>query len=279
MRTLPSTRFLTRATLLVGALVVSSACATKNDLRDLQLELRRDLQDISARQDSLFEALLATQDATRSTQDATERELMDTRGSIVNELRRISQQMQRIEELAGQNQIAIQNLGQRVDRVSSAGPRSQPTLDQPVTGSGFDDVMVAPGIMDGDPEQDYADALDLYRSNQLFGAQAAFEGFLQDYPQDELVPLVHFYLGDIAEQNEDYEAAIASFERVGELFPDEPRVADANYRIGVIYMELDDDSAARRVFESLIATYGDRTEVSYQGIVDLARDRLEEIGG
>jgi len=220
---------LTRATALVGALVVSTACATKNDVRDMQLELRQELLAISARQDSLFNALLATQDATRSTQDATERELMDTRGSIVNELRSLTQMIQRIEELAGQNQIAIQNLTQRVDRMGQ-GQMQRPTTGRPTPRDG----LVAPGL-GGDPEQDYDDALDLYRQQEFFGAQAAFEGFLQDHPRHEYVPLVHFFLGEIAEQNEDYDAAIASFERVGELFPDEPRAAQARLRIGQIH--------------------------------------------
>jgi len=261
---------LTRLTALVGALVVSSACATKNDVRDLQLELRTDLQALNARQDSLFSALLATQDATRSTQDLTERELMDTRGEITRLLRTLTQEIQQVKELAGQNQIAIQNLAARLERAGSGPERPASSIPR--------DGLVAPGI-GGDADQDYDEAMQLYRGGQLFGARAAFEGFLQDHPQDELVPLVHFHLGDIAERNEDFDAAIASFDRVGELYPEEPKVAEANYRIGVIHMTRDENDDARRVFESLVATYEGSNEIFIQGIVDLARDRLEELGG
>ncbi len=274
MRTPTSTPFM-RATVLVGALVASSACATKNDVRDMQFELRQELQAISARQDSLFSALLATQDATRSTQDATERELMDTRGSIVNELRSLSQQMQRIEELAGQNQIAIQNLGQRVDGAGSADPM---TSRRPASSPMEDDGLLAPGF-GGDPDQDYDDALELYRGGQLFGAQAAFEAFLGDHPQHPLVPVAHFYLGTIAEENEDYDAAIASFERVGELYPDAERVANASLKIGQIHVLRGDDDAARQVFRNLIATYEDSSDVLKQSVVEQARRELRELGG
>ncbi|HKK92607.1 MAG TPA: tetratricopeptide repeat protein [Longimicrobiales bacterium] len=273
MRSLISSRS-SRAATAVLALLVSSACATKNDVRDLQTELRRDLQAISARQDSLFSALLATQDATRSSQDLTERELMDTRGEITRLLRSLTQEIQQVKELAGQNQIAIQSLG---GRMQNAQPTQTPTTS-PTQETEPRDGLLAPG-MGGDPDQDYADALELYRGGQLFGAQAAFEDFLSNHAGDELVPLVHFYLGDIHEQNEEFDEAIASFERVGELYPDEPRVADAEYRIGLIHMQRGENEQARRVFQSIINTYGESDDVFHTGIVQNARDRLEEIGG
>ena len=273
MRSLISSRS-SRAAVTVLALLASSACATKNDVRDLQTEIRRDLQAISARQDSLFTALLATQDATQSSQDLTERELMDTRGEITRLLRSLTQEIQQVKELAGQNQIAIQGVAGRMQNAAS-GQAAQTT---PMEASEPRDGLLAPGV-GGDADQDYADALELYRGGQLFGAQAAFEDFLSSHAGDELVPLVHFYLGDIHEQNGDLDEAIASFERVGELYPDEPRVADAEYRIGLIHMQRDEDAEARRIFESIINTYGDSDDVFHTGIVQNARDRLEEIGG
>lgn len=273
MRSLISSRS-SRAAFTVLALLASSACATKNDVRDLQTDLRQELQAISARQDSLFAALLVTQDATRSSQDLTERELMDTRGEITRLLRTLTQEIQQVKELAGQNQIAIQGLGGRIQNAQAG--QAIPT--QPVQDTDPRDGLLAPGL-GGDPDQDYADALELYRGGQLFGAQAAFEDFLSNHAGDELVPLVHFYLGDIHEQNDELDEAIASFERVGELYPDEPRVADAKYRIGLIHMQRDEDGEARRVFQSIINTYGDSDDVFYTGIVQNARDRLEEIGG
>jgi|GEM_PF-6543095 len=262
-----------RAAIVGLALLASSACATKNDVRDLQTDLRQELQAISARQDSLFTALLATQDATRSSQDLTERELMDTRGEITRLLRTLTQEIQQVKELAGQNQIAIQGLGGQIQDAQEMRTSRSPAMDDTEPRDG----LLAPGL-GGDPDQDYADAFELYRGGQLFGAQAAFEDFLSNHAGDELVPQVHFHLGDIHQRNGELDEAIASFERVGELYPDDPRVADAEYRIGVIHMERDENGEARRVFESIINTYGDSDDVFYTGIVQNARDRLEEIG-
>ncbi|MDT8368530.1 MAG: tetratricopeptide repeat protein [Longimicrobiales bacterium] len=272
MDTLIPSRY-ARLGIVFGALFVTTACATKNDLRDLQLELRRELRAVQARQDSLLAEIRSTQATSRATRDATEREFMDTRGSLLTELRTISTQMQRIEELSGQNQIAIQSLSQRVDGLSrgqaagSSGGRQPPR-----------DGLLAPGVR-GDPEADYEAAIDLYRGGQLFGARAAFEDFLSAHPQHEFVPLVHFYIGDIAYEEGRLDDAIASFERVGELFPESPRVADALYRIGVIHLERDEDDEARRVFESIVNTWGDSDDVFYAGVVQNARDRLRELGG
>lgn len=261
---------LPRAALLVAALVATSACATKSDVRDLQTDIRAELRTIAARQDSLFSALVAAQDVTRSTQDQTERGLMDTRGELSGQMRTLIQEIRQLAELAGQNQIAIQNLGARLDgmnRGAAAGPGTRPR-----------DGLVAGGV-GGDPDQDYADAMELFRGGEFFGAQAVFEDFLRNHARDELVPLVHFNLGDIYERNGDLDAAVASFERVGELYPNEPKVAEAEYRIGLIHMRRDEDGEARRVFERIIATWGDSDDAFHTGIVRNARDRLEELGG
>lgn len=271
MRLFLSSRF-PRTALLAAALVATSACATKNDVRDLQTDLRAELRTIAARQDSLFSALVAAQDATRSTQDMTERGLLDTRGELSGQMRTLIQEIRQLAALAGQNQIAIQNLGDRLDGMNRGGAASQGAVTRPRDG------LVAGGV-GGDPDQDYADAMEMYRGGQLFGAQAAFEDFLGNHAGDELVPLVHFNLGDIHERNGDLDAAVASFERVGELYPNEPKVAEAEYRIGLIHMQRDEDGEARQVFQRIINTWGDSDDAFFTGLVQNARDRLEEIGG
>jgi TolA-binding protein len=269
MRHFISTR-ISRGAVLAVALVSASACATKNDVRDLQGDLQAELRAINARQDSLFSALLATQDAT---QDATERGLLDTRGEITTQLRSLTQETRQLAEFVGQIQISVDNLADRIDRLERGGTTlSRPSAADPRDG------LLAPGI-GGDADADYRTALDLYRGGQLFGAQQAFEDFLADHPNDELVPRVHFNLGDVHQQNGDFDDAIASFERVGELFPDAQEVVQAQYRIGVIHMEQGDDDDARRVFQRIINTWGDSDDFLASGVVQDARERLRELGG
>lgn len=264
-----------RLAFLAGALLLVSGCATKNDVRDLQVELQRELQAVQARQDSLFAALRSTQDATRSTQDATEQELMNTRGEIVNQLRRISQQISQVQELAGQNQLAIAGLNDQMARSNRGGSL---VGSAPAGATEPRDGLLAPGV-GGSADDDYAAAMSLYQSGSFVGARAAFEDFLQTHPQDELVASVHFNLGDIAEQEGRLDEAITSFERVGEFDPTAIKVPDALYRIGLIHMERDEDDEARRVFERIINTWEDSDDFLAAGIVQNARDRLEEIGG
>jgi TolA-binding protein len=261
---------ISRGAVLALALVATSACATKNDVRDLQTDLQAELRAINARQDSLFSALLATQDAT---QDATERGLLDTRGEITTQLRSLTQETRQLAEFVGQIQISVENLADRIDGLERSGA----TMSRPPAGEARDGLL-APGI-GGDADADYSTAMDLYRTGSLFGAEQALEDFLSDHPSDELVPRVHFYLGDIRQQNGDPEAAIASFERVGELYPDAQEVVQAQYRIGMIHMGQDDDDDARRVFERIINTWGDSDDFLASGIVQDARDRLRELGG
>ncbi len=265
---------ISRGAVLALALVAASACATKNDVRDLQADLQAELREMREARDEFYSSLVATQDAT---QDATERELLDTRGEISRQLRDLTQEFRQLVEFTGQIQISVDNLADRIDRLERSGANAS----RPSSGSASGqprDGLLAPGV-GGDADADYATAMELYRTGQFFGAQAAFDDFLADHPNDELVPAVHLNLGDVHYRNGDPDAAIASLERVGELFPNAQEVVQAQYRIGTIHMEQDDDDAAREVFRRIINTWADDPSALAAGIVQDARDRLEELGG
>jgi len=259
---------------LLGASVLLAGCATKQDVRDLRIDLQGDLDRISARQDSLLAEIRLSTVQTQDTLQSASRELVDIRGTLLRELRMIADDLGRLEEMVGQNQASISTLR---DEMARSSTRSLP-MNPGRTGGVDRDELLVPG-MEGDPDGDYDAAMRLYQMGSLVGARAAFEDFLNRYPRDELAPLVHYNLGDIAVQEDRLDDAIEAFQRVQERFPEEDKVADALYRIGLIHMERDEDDAARRVFERLVNTYEDRDSVFLGDLVQLARERLAELGG
>jgi TolA-binding protein len=86
-----------------------------------------------------------------------------------------------------------------------------------------------------------------------------------------LAPQAHYYLGDILEQQDRLEDAIAAFGKIPELFPADPRVPDALYRIGLLHLALDDEDEAERAFDRVVNTYPESDAAG------LAREQLREL--
>ncbi len=259
-----------RASVLL-AVLVSTGCATKRDVRDLGTEI----QDLARRQDALLAELQAQGMATQDTLRSTTEELFDIRGDVVRQLNTMSEQLDRLTELVGQNSVAIQAMRDAMDqlrRTAGGAPRAG-------NGPGGEPVGADLGATAGtanygeQADRAYSTAINLLNRGSLTAAEAAFRDFLENYPRDELAPQAHFKLADVLEQSEDLDGALEEFERIPELFPTDRLVPDALYRSALVHLLMDEEDNARSVLRRLINTWPDAS------VTPLAQDRLDELGG
>ncbi|MEJ2539727.1 MAG: tol-pal system protein YbgF [Gemmatimonadota bacterium] len=230
------------------------------------MELAGRLDRLAASQDSLRAIIVQQSLQTQDTLRNTSRELVDIRGDVLNQLTRMANQLDQIEELAGQNSLNISSLRDQMQQVGRGGAGS-------VSGMGADG---APGgvMSEGTDAADamYNAAVRQYNRGSLTAAQAAFQQFLTAHPSSELAPQAHYYLADVLVQQEDLEGAIEEFSQIFELFPSSSSVPDALYRVGLLHMELGNDAEAQAFFERVVNTYPDAR------VAEFARARLGEIG-
>ncbi len=255
-----------RGAVLLAVVLALAACATKGDIRSLQQEIR----DVADRQQ---QALVALQRQTRLTQDSqrgTTDQLFDIRGTVAGQLGQILDRLGTIAEQVGENQRGIRALRDQIEslrRLALAGAR--PVVPGATSEAG---TPTGGGSTEATDEL-YNAANDQFVRNNLRTAREGFELFLRQYPSDELAPFAQYNLADILVRENRPREAIEAFERIRETHPAATKVADALYRIGVLYMELEEDALARRYLETVVNTYPE------SGMADLARDRLREIGG
>ncbi|HSM04014.1 MAG TPA: tol-pal system protein YbgF [Longimicrobiales bacterium] len=264
-RLIPSTAG--RATVLLAAVLSVSSCATKRDVRDLQTELATELRRIAAAQDSLRVIIVQQSLQTQDTLRNASRELGDIRGDVLNQLTRISRQLDQLGELAGQNSLAIASLRDQMQTVGRSSPAAG--------GGGEGDFGVSGGSMSegtGAADASYNAAVRQYNRGSLTAARAAFQQFLAAHPSSDLAPQAHYYLADVMVQEEDLDGAIEEFSKVFELFPSASAVPDALYRVGLLHMELGNEEEAQAFFERVVNTYPDSR------VAEFARARLGEIG-
>ncbi len=248
---------------MAAALAVAS-CATKGDMRNVQVELRA----LAARQDSLLNELRRE---TRSTQDTVRQQanqLFDFRGDLSSTLRSMSESLTRLEAIAGENQRGI------------AGMRDQfANLRRGSTGASPGDAGVETGATPtgsdrggGDPRAMFDAGVNQFNRGSLTSARQAFESFLQAYPTQDLAPDAHYFLADILYQQNRLQEALDAFNEIPQLFPTAAKVPDALYRMGTIQNELGNTSEARATLQRVVNTYPDSDAAT------LAADKLREIG-
>lgn len=256
-----------RVFLLFAAALSVSSCATKRDVRDLQSEIAARLDRLAASQDSLRAIIVEQSVQTQDTLRNTSRELVDIRGDVLNQLNRIANQLDQIEELSGQNSLSISSIRDQMQQ--SRTPMSSSVVGGTTAGADASGVM-SEGT--GAADAMYNAAIRQYNRGSLTAARAAFQQFLTAHPSSDLAPQAHYYLADVLVQQEDLEGAIDEFSRVFELFPSSSSVPDALYRVGLLHSELGNDAEARAFFERVVNTYPDAR------VAEFARARLGEIG-
>jgi len=255
--------------LLVPLALILSGCATKRDLRDLRTEIQA-LAEQQRNALGQIEGLnLAVQDTLREQSDA----LYQSRGDILRLLRQIEQQLITLQELTGQNQRALTTLRDLVE--SGRAPALPPTVrtDPPGGGQVMDPAFepeTQPDPSDAAVET-YNAAVRAFNRGNIGVARRAFNEFLQRYPNHSLAPDAHFYLADLMVQEDRLDEAISAFLRIPELYPTADKVPDSIYRVGVIYIAMEEYEDAREYLERVVSSYPN------SGAAVLAQERLAEI--
>ena len=245
-------------------MALTSACATKGDVRDLQ----DTVQAVAVEREQEFQHIEAEIQALRDTVEAQAGRVVDTSGGIARELRDVQDQLSRLMALTGEIQREVALLSSRIDAEQA---RVAPT---PRVGDADSSYVLTPDVSGADPaaaEDTYEAAMAQLSRGSLATAQRAFEAFLVHYPDHRLAPSAQFFLGDVFEQLGRLDEAIEAFLRIPQLYPADDRVPQALYRTGAIHALQENVEEAARYLETVVNTYPD------SGAADLAGELLREI--
>ena len=108
---------------------------------------------------------------------------------------------------------------------------------------------------DRNEQQDFEQALGLFRSGKFPEAGQAFAAFLRQWPKSGYTPSVRFWLGNSQYATRDYKNAIGNFRSVMTNAPMHARAPEAALSIANCQVELKDTKAARKTLEELLQAY------------------------
>ena len=264
MRGLALSLVVLRIPVLVTTILVLGGCATKSDIRDLQVELQAELRVLAERQAALIEQLQTEANSTRDTLRSQSIQLFDFRGELSQQLREIGEGLATLEVLAGENQRAITGIRGQVTNLRSGSITPTATV--------LDSTDMIGGATGGGADQLYRTAAEQFGRGSLNTARMAFQQFVESHPNHVLAPEAHFSLADILYQQEDFDAALEAFGEIQSRFPTAAKVPDALYRIALIQIEMEEIESAIDTLQRITNTYPESV------IAEIAADKLEEIG-
>lgn len=259
-------RILGSAVTLGLVLVPLTACATKQDLKNV----RQEMIALQERQDTIFVLLQQENRATRDSIFEAMQQMVRTRGEIRSQLLQMEQQLIQIQELTGQSQRRLGEMREAFEERRQAAP-----VDTALPGGVRDDDPAEPVEGGGEEAEElYRIGMQQLEQEGASTARMAFEQLLRENPRHARAPDAQFGIAETYVLDQRTEEALAAYERVGELYPDSPRAPEALFRAGVLAEEEGNISAARRYFERVRAGYPRSDEARLAGeALERLRDR------
>ena len=234
------------------AVLIGSGCATKRDVRDLQMELGR----MRAQQDSLYQEIRRQNTLLADSVRGGAELVRSTRAQLSNQIRQLNDVVIAMQQLLGQTQQRITELRERAEATQQ---QQQPPAGQP-------------------PAAGANDAEDLYRAGatklqekSATAARLAFEQFLTSHPSHALAPDAQYGLAETYVLDQELEDAVTNFVRVAEAYPTSDRAPEALYRAGRISEDRNRRADARTYYQRVIQRYANSDSAR------LARDRLNRL--
>ncbi len=101
----------------------------------------------------------------------------------------------------------------------------------------------------------YDAALNQFKLGNYQSAIAAFQLFMTNYPQSQLVSNAQYWIGNAYYQLRDYKVAIATQQKLLSAWPTSTKASDAMFNIASCQNEMGETRAARETLQSLIKKY------------------------
>ena len=257
------------------------AADTKSQLIQIQTQLQL-MQDNMERMRTTFDErmgvmkdLLTQQIDNVNKMGVTVQNLQKTLGQQTTDagskVDQISGQVQALHDAVDELKARLAKVSKQLDDMQTAQQNipNQPLVGQPGSTPG-PGASAAPSAPPAD--QLYNDGLRDYNANKNDLASQEFTQYLQVYGNTDLAGNAQFYLGEIAYRQQNFNGAVAAYNKVLDQYPGGNKTAAAQLKKAYALLELGQRDAGVQELRSLISRYPKSPEALQ------ARDRLTKLG-
>jgi tol-pal system protein YbgF len=218
------------------------------DARRSLLDLRKQVNELSARIDAKLEPLIARVDGKADTKS-----IMD----LASEIEKLRQELA---NLRGQIEIASNDIAnaqrRQKDFYLDLDQRLRNIEQKQAAAEKAATEVKAPEVPEPPSEQKTFDtALAQFKAQDYRSAAQTLSDFLKRFPESANLPQAYFWLGSSHYALHDCVSAIPSFQTVVARFPASPRAPDAMLSLAECQNDMKDKVAARQTLNNLIKKF------------------------
>jgi len=254
---------------LIPALLLAGVCHaglfTDDEAQAKIVELQK---NNVAMQDKLqgLDARVASQEQTQrslgldtlSQIEAVKGELAKLRGQLEEQAHAIETTQKRQRDLYVDLDSRLRLLEQRAVPAPAAEEEIKPGKGKKQAGKTAPVAISPVATAADDPVAEgkaYDAAFNLFKVGNYQGALAAFQQFIQAYPQSPLAASSQYWIGNSHFNLKDFKSAIASQQTLISQYPKSPKVPDAMLNIATCEQNMGDSEAAKKSLEELVTKY------------------------
>ncbi|MDD5404932.1 MAG: tol-pal system protein YbgF [Sulfuricella sp.] len=241
-----------------GLFTDDEAQARITDLQKQNAVLQDKLQGLDARLASQEQTQRGSGLDTLSQIEAVRADLAKLRGQLEEQAHEIETTQKRQHDLYVDLDSRLRLLEQRVAAPlpSAAVEEAKPGKGKKQAGKTAPSAPVVPAVEDPVAEgKAYDAAFNLFKMGNYQGALAAFQQFIQTYPQSPLAPSSQYWIGNSYFNLRDFTSAISSQQTLISQYPKSPKVPDAMLNIATCQQNMGDNEAAKKSLEDLVARF------------------------
>ena len=226
---------------------MDSGAGTDDDLADIDQLLglgdasaSEDGQDESVDEDEILSLLGVLEEGDTSSSYAEEQNNASA-GDLSSQVRQLENQQSNLDTQMDNLSKDLNKQNQEISQM-----RNQPQSSIPTTS--------VPAWQSSDFQGQYQEALQTYRNRQYRNAIQKFEALLNINTHHSLSDNCQYWIGESYYGLGDYQQAIVAFEKVF-AFTNSNKDDDAQLKLGLCYLKLNDRANARSEFEKLVNSY------------------------
>ncbi len=181
----------------------------------------------------------------------------------------LEEQQHEIGKLKQQRLDDYVNLDKRISELSVQPKPTVPASTMPIAATSTSAIAT---VNSSNDKAEYKAAYALVKQRKFDEAKTAFQSFLQNNPQSNYVPNVHYWLGELYILDSNFSRAATEFSYILDNYPGTRKYPEALYKLAKVNYELGKRDIAKKQLDDLIESYSE-TSVS---TVRMAREFIQK---
>ena len=163
----------------------------------------------------------------------------------------------------------VKEINSRLNALQSGTAPYETYPDEQIPPQGSDSTIKP--LQAGTKDEKYAAAYDAFQNKRYKESRQIFEGFIMEFPNEDLTDNAYFWLAETYYGEKDFENAILAYETLLKKFPDSPKVPGALLKQGFSFIEIGDKKTGQVILEQVNERFPESREA------EISSKKLQEL--